>query len=39
MIRFKRVYDPPAGEDGYRILVERLCPRGYRRSTLGSTSG
>jgi len=24
----KRVYDPPAAEDGYRVLVDRLWPRG-----------
>jgi len=31
MIRLKRVYDPPSGDDGYRILVERLWPRGISR--------
>jgi uncharacterized protein YeaO (DUF488 family) len=31
MIRLKRVYDPPATEDGYRVLVERLWPRGMSR--------
>lgn len=30
----KRVYDPPAPEDGLRYLVERLWPRGLRRDTL-----
>jgi uncharacterized protein YeaO (DUF488 family) len=24
----KRVYDPPAGDDGSRVLVDRLWPRG-----------
>lgn len=24
----KRVYDPPAGDDGFRVLVDRLWPRG-----------
>lgn len=28
VIRVKRVYDAPAGDDGYRVLVDRLWPRG-----------
>ena len=28
MIRTKRVYEPPAPEDGIRVLVDRLWPRG-----------
>jgi uncharacterized protein YeaO (DUF488 family) len=34
MARFhlKRIYDPPADEDGRRILVERLWPRGVRKA-------
>ncbi len=31
MIRIKRVYDAPGGEDGERILVDRLWPRGLTR--------
>ena len=31
MIRIKRMYDPPAAEDGIRILVDRLWPRGIKR--------
>ncbi len=31
MIRTKRIYDAPDGEDGFRILVERLWPRGVRK--------
>ncbi|GGG75544.1 hypothetical protein GCM10007415_04010 [Parapedobacter pyrenivorans] len=33
MARFKikRIYDPPADADGYRILVDRLWPRGQRK--------
>lgn len=31
MIRVKRVYDPPSPEDGVRVLVERLWPRGVSR--------
>lgn len=30
-IRLKRVYEPPAKEDGLRILVERLWPRGLTK--------
>src|SRR5438874_6674748 len=31
MLRLKRVYEPPMPEDGERILVERLWPRGLRK--------
>ena len=31
MIRVKRVYDPPSGDDGERILVDRLWPRGLTK--------
>jgi len=30
-VRLKRVYEPPTAEDGYRILVERLWPRGISK--------
>ena len=30
-VRLKRVYEPPETEDGYRILVERLWPRGISK--------
>lgn len=30
----KRVYEPAEAEDGYRVLVERLWPRGRRREAL-----
>lgn len=33
VIRLKRVYDPPAPDDGRRVLVDRLWPRGLRRET------
>lgn len=33
MIRTKRVYEPPGAEDGMRILVDRLWPRGLKRET------
>ena len=31
VIRLKRVYDPPSGDDGERILVDRLWPRGLTK--------
>ena len=30
-IRIKRVYEAPAKDDGYRILVDRLWPRGISK--------
>jgi uncharacterized protein YeaO (DUF488 family) len=30
-IRLKRVYDDPAAEDGFRVLVDRLWPRGLSK--------
>lgn len=29
--RIKRVYAPPAAEDGFRVLVDRLWPRGLTK--------
>jgi uncharacterized protein YeaO (DUF488 family) len=34
MIQIKRVYEPPAKEDGARFLVERLWPRGMKKEAL-----
>jgi uncharacterized protein YeaO (DUF488 family) len=31
MILVKRIYEPPADSDGYRVLVDRLWPRGIAR--------
>lgn len=31
-IRIKRVYEPASPEDGYRVLVDRLWPRGVSRA-------
>ena len=31
MIRTRRVYEPPAPEDGTRVLVDRLWPRGLTK--------
>jgi uncharacterized protein YeaO (DUF488 family) len=30
-VRIKRVYDPPSRADGYRVLIDRLWPRGVSR--------
>ncbi len=31
MVKIKRVYDPPDPSDGYRVLVDRLWPRGLAK--------
>lgn len=31
MIKIKRVYDPSASTDGYRVLIDRLWPRGLTK--------
>lgn len=31
MIQIKRVYDAPTDEDGFRVLVDRLWPRGISK--------
>ena len=31
MIKLKRAYDQPAADDGYRVLVDRLWPRGVTK--------
>ncbi len=31
MVRIRRIYDEPAAEDGKRILVDRLWPRGIAK--------
>jgi uncharacterized protein YeaO (DUF488 family) len=36
-IRVKRVYDPPDAEDGSRVLVDRLWPRGARKDEVKLT--
>ena len=28
----KRIYDPPAADDGWRVLVDRLWPRGVSKA-------
>ena len=32
MIQLKRAYEPAAASDGYRVLVDRLWPRGLRKA-------
>ncbi|WP_308563744.1 DUF488 domain-containing protein [uncultured Klebsiella sp.] len=34
MIQCKRVYDPAEERDGYRVLVDRLWPRGIKKAAL-----
>ena len=34
-VRVKRVYDPHSPDDGLRVLVDRLWPRGMKRDTAG----
>lgn len=33
MLHIKRVYEPPSPKDGYRVLVDRLWPRGMKKET------
>lgn len=33
-VQIKRAYDPPAPGDGYRVLVDRLWPRGVSKKDL-----
>jgi len=37
-LRIKRVYEPPSPEDGQRILVDRLWPRGVSKQTAALTA-
>jgi uncharacterized protein YeaO (DUF488 family) len=30
-VKIKRIYEPAAKSDGYRVLVDRLWPRGIKR--------
>jgi uncharacterized protein YeaO (DUF488 family) len=34
-IRLKRAYDLPSADDGTRILIDRLWPRGVKKSSAG----
>lgn len=33
MLKIKRVYEKPAKEDGWRVLVDRLWPRGMKKES------
>jgi len=33
-VRIKRAYDPPEAGDGYRVLIDRVWPRGVKREDL-----
>ncbi len=35
--RIKRIYEPPAADDGARVLVDRLWPRGVRKQDAALT--
>jgi len=34
-VRLKRAYEPPAAGDGTRILIDRLWPRGVKKTNAG----
>ena len=34
-VKLKRAYSPPSAADGTRILIDRLWPRGVRKSSAG----
>lgn len=34
MVKIKRAYEPAKRQDGYRVLVDRLWPRGIRKDEL-----
>ena len=33
VIQSKRIYEPPEAADGFRVLVDRLWPRGVKKET------
>ncbi|HTX87109.1 MAG TPA: DUF488 domain-containing protein [Candidatus Nanoarchaeia archaeon] len=35
MIKIKRIYEPREKDDGYRVLVDRLWPRGVSKAKAG----
>ncbi len=35
MIQLKRIYDDPSGDDGCRVLVDRIWPRGVSKKDAG----
>jgi uncharacterized protein YeaO (DUF488 family) len=34
MVKLRRAYEPPEADDGYRVLVDRLWPRGISKQSL-----
>ena len=32
MLKIKRIYDSPDDGDGFRVLVDRICPRGMSKA-------
>ena len=32
MIKVRRIYDRPESDDGFRILVDRIWPRGLKKN-------
>lgn len=34
-VQIKKAYDPPAADDGIRVVVDRLWPRGLKRGEAG----
>lgn len=34
-LQIKRVYEPPQDADGFRVLIDRLWPRGVKKETAG----
>ena len=34
MIKARRIYDKPEADDGFRILVDRIWPRGLKKNDL-----
>jgi uncharacterized protein YeaO (DUF488 family) len=34
MLRIRRAYEDPLPDDGYRVLVDRLWPRGVKKEAL-----
>ena len=37
-VHIKRVYEPASSNDGYRVLIDRLWPRGVKKEPLQLTS-
>lgn len=33
LVQVKRIYEPPEASDGFRILVDRIWPRGMKKET------